>query len=134
MKQLWRHAFDPVIRVQAFLTSLTVGTILVLINLSERLLESGFTGYLTFKTFLTYLVPYSVATFSALRMQQRVEPGQHTVQSGIYRCESCLENGELRDEFLEENDPVPSCDHHGYDTVYVLREVQDSPSVEEKSK
>ncbi len=57
--------YRPVLR-RAIYVSLVVGTILTAINQGDVLLAGAFTPIVAAKILLTYLVPYSVSTFSAL--------------------------------------------------------------------
>jgi hypothetical protein len=65
----FRHAvtFRPIVRT-AILTSLVVGSVLTLINHGDALLAGDPSAQLLWKLPLTYAVPYSVATWSALRL------------------------------------------------------------------
>lgn len=65
----WRHAFafGQLVRT-AFFTALVVGSVLTLINQGDLLLRGEFRGAMAWKIPLTYCVPYSVVTFSGLRL------------------------------------------------------------------
>ncbi len=65
----WRHAFTfrQLVRT-AFFTALVVGTILTLINQGDLLARGDFRGAMAWKIPLTYCVPYSVVTWSGLRL------------------------------------------------------------------
>jgi hypothetical protein len=63
----WRHAltYRPVCG-RAVTVALVVGTILVIINQGDVLLSGHLTTLVIGKIGLTYLVPFSVSTYSAL--------------------------------------------------------------------
>ena len=65
----WRHAvtFRQLVRT-AFFTALVVGTLLTLINQGDMLLQGEFRSAMAWKIPLTYCVPYSVVTWSGLRL------------------------------------------------------------------
>jgi hypothetical protein len=64
--------YRPVLR-RAIYVSLVVGTILTAINQGDVLLAGALTPIVAAKILLTYLVPYSVSTFSALSANRVVE-------------------------------------------------------------
>jgi hypothetical protein len=57
--------YRPILK-RAIYVSLVVGTILTAINQGDVLLAGALTPIVAAKILLTYLVPYSVSTFSAL--------------------------------------------------------------------
>ncbi len=57
--------YRPVLR-RATLIALTIGTILMIINQGDRQLMGKATPLVLLKILLTYVVPYSVSTYSAL--------------------------------------------------------------------
>ena len=63
----WRHAlaYWPVLR-RAIRVALIIGTILLVINHGDELLSGHVTAVVVAKIALTYLVPFSVSTYSAL--------------------------------------------------------------------
>ena len=64
--------YGPVLR-RAIYVALIVGTILTIINQGDVLLAGEITPLVVAKILLTYLVPYSVSTFSALSANRVVE-------------------------------------------------------------
>lgn len=64
-----RHAIahPPLIRT-SIVTALVVGTLLTAINQGNVIADGRFPAQLAWKIPLTYCVPFSVATFSALRI------------------------------------------------------------------
>jgi hypothetical protein len=64
--------YRPVLR-RAVYVALVVGTVLTIINQGDVLLVGEITPLVIAKILLTYLVPYSVSTFSALSANRVVE-------------------------------------------------------------
>ena len=64
--------YRPVLRRAVYL-ALVVGTILTIINQGDVLLAGEITPLVIAKIFLTYLVPYSVSTFSVLSANRIVD-------------------------------------------------------------
>jgi hypothetical protein len=64
--------YRPVLR-RAIYVALVVGTILTIINQGDVLLAGEITRLVMAKIVLTYLVPYSVSTFSALSANRVTE-------------------------------------------------------------
>lgn len=66
-----RHAvvYRPVIR-RAVRVALLVGTVLFLINQADVVLGGDLTTAVVVKSLLTYLVPFSVSTYSALQINR----------------------------------------------------------------
>lgn len=64
--------YRPVLR-RAIYVALVVGTILTAINQGDLLLAGLITPVVLTKILLTYLVPYSVSTFSALSANRVIE-------------------------------------------------------------
>ena len=65
--------YRPVLRRAAYL-ALIVGTILTIINQGDVLLAGAVTPLVVAKILLTYAVPYSVSTFSALSANRVDQP------------------------------------------------------------
>jgi hypothetical protein len=66
----WHGLVYPPVCGRAIRVALVVGTILVAINQSDVLLGGHLTALVAAKIGLTYLVPFSVATYSALAANQ----------------------------------------------------------------
>lgn len=63
-------ALNRMVVIRAFQVALIVGTVLVIINHGEKVLNLSFSGLDWFKVLLTYLVPYCVSTWSAVKTMQ----------------------------------------------------------------
>ena len=70
-----KHATTRVCVVRALRTSLVVGTVLALINHSDKIVSGTLTRTNLFQILVTYLVPYSVATFGAAMQGRHMELG-----------------------------------------------------------
>lgn len=70
-----RHAiiYPPVFR-RALRVALVVGTLLFVINQADIVLRGDLSRAVALKIALTYLVPFSVSTYSALQIN-RIHPG-----------------------------------------------------------
>jgi hypothetical protein len=116
----WRHWLDPTVHRNSLFTSLFIGTVLVGINQWEYFLHLEFSSSLLAKIGLTYLVPYLVSSFSAVRAQLRLEVGSPAPADGRYRCESCLSEGNIHDEVLSSGETLPECERAGKHTSWTL--------------
>jgi len=66
-----RHAlFYPRVRDRAIRVALVVGIALFVINQLDVVLNGGLTAIVAAKIALTFLVPYSVSTYSALQVSR----------------------------------------------------------------
>jgi hypothetical protein len=67
----WRHgvSYGPVLR-RAVRVALVVGTLIFLINQADVVLSGHLTRLVAVKIGLTYLVPFSVSTYSALALNR----------------------------------------------------------------
>jgi hypothetical protein len=72
-----RHAvFYPRVFRRAVQVAAVVGTILFLINQLDVLIAGRITALVVAKILLTYLVPFSVSTYSALQINRRPIAGR----------------------------------------------------------
>jgi hypothetical protein len=73
MRLFLKHAVERVCVVRAAKTSLVVGTVLALINHSDKLVNGTLTRTNVVQILVTYLVPYSVATFGSAMQARHME-------------------------------------------------------------
>jgi len=66
-KSFFAIACSQKVVMSAIKVALFVGTMLALINHGEKILNLSLSGDDYFKVFLTYLVPYGVSTWSAVK-------------------------------------------------------------------
>ncbi len=59
-------ASSPIVVARAVKVGLVVGTLLALLNHGDKILNLQMSAEVWFKIILTYLVPYSVSTWSAV--------------------------------------------------------------------
>lgn len=71
MKTWLRTAFEKEIVVTGLWVSLFVGTILIIINYGDMMVRGGLHTTHFLKIGLTYLVPYCVSTYSAVKTELR---------------------------------------------------------------
>jgi len=73
MRDYLNIALRPDVCVTALRVSLVVGTILALINHGSAIVGFSLSVGNVFQIFLTYLVPYAVSTYSAVKAMQSAE-------------------------------------------------------------
>lgn len=66
MQRWFSLAFKPTVVKRSLKVGLVVGTILALINYTDRILGGDMTGVDWLKLVLTYLVPYGVSTHASI--------------------------------------------------------------------
>ena len=66
MKHWIQSSLEPGIVRRSFRVALIVGTLLVVINQGDRIVEGRLDSLVLAKILLTYLVPYLVATYAAV--------------------------------------------------------------------
>ena len=78
MHKFMKIALSNEVVVTALKLSLIVGTILALINHGAEILQGSLTEGNIYQIALTYLVPYSVSTYSSVKaIQKRVNTNSH---------------------------------------------------------
>jgi thiamine transporter ThiT len=73
MKLFLKHATDRGCVILSIQAALVVGTLLALINHYEHIFRGTLTKINIIQILLTYLVPYSVATFGSAMQARRME-------------------------------------------------------------
>ena len=101
---------------RALMVSLVVGTLLNLINQGEILTSLEFEKLNLVKFFLTFLVPYSVTTYTATAMKVEFQIGTKAVIDADLKCKKCgikihVNKGEL----------IPECPTCGIHTHWKLK-------------
>jgi hypothetical protein len=66
--------FDPVLAVPAAKVALLVGTILLLINHAEALLQDNMSGHRWVSGLLSYVVPYMVSIHGRFSARNKIQP------------------------------------------------------------
>ena len=72
-KTFWKHCTHPPLLKTAIKTAFIVGTILALINHFDSIIEFSLSGVEVLQILITYLVPFSVATFAAAKHAERTQ-------------------------------------------------------------
>lgn len=101
---------------RAFKVSLVVGTLLNLINQGDSLLLLDFQNVHILKLGLTYLVPYSVTTYTATAMKVEFHLGTKAIIEADVKCKGCNES-----IHLQKNQLIPECSHCGIKTKWKLK-------------
>ena len=105
----------PVIQ-RALKVSLTVGTLLNIINQGDVLISLHFEELHTIKLLLTYLVPYSVATYTATAMNMDFKIGSKSIVETDIECKKCKCKIHIHKDEL-----IPECPLCGINTKWRLK-------------
>ena len=73
MKYFIKHSMDRTCVIRSIKIALVVGTILALINHYDDIFHGTLNATSIFQILLTYLVPYSVATFGSAMQARHIE-------------------------------------------------------------
>ena len=106
---------QPVVS-RAIKVSLIVGTALNLINQGENFLMLHFEQLHMLKIILTYIVPYTVTTYTATAMNLEFKLGNKAVVNAELQCKNCGETTKVI-----ENELVPECSNCGIHTQWRLK-------------
>ena len=109
-------AISPSVVNRAIKVSLVVGTALNLINQGDALSTLEFQNISISKLMLTYLIPYSVTTYTATAMKVEFQIGTVAVIETDLKCDTCgaevhVNKGEL----------IPECPTCGIHTNWHLK-------------
>ncbi len=102
--------------VRAIKVSLIVGTLLNLINQGDILISLEFEKLHLIKLFLTYLVPFSVATYTATALNLDFKLGSKAVVAADLECKKCKYTMYIHKDAL-----IPECPHCGIKTKWRLK-------------
>jgi len=99
----------PVVQ-RALKVSLIVGSALNLINQGDVLINLDIANLSLIKFFFTYLIPYSVTTYTATAMKIEFQIGTKAVIEADLKCKGCgAEIHIMQDELIPE---CPTCGIH----------------------
>jgi len=73
MRLFFKHAADPVCVFRAIKVALVVGTVLGIINHYDAIFFGSITRTDLFQMVVTYLVPYTTATFGSAMQARHIE-------------------------------------------------------------
>lgn len=101
---------------RAIKVALIVGTALNFINQGEAIIMLNFTDLNLAKLFLTYLVPYSVTTYTATAMKVEFHIGTKAIVDAYLKCSVCKE-----EIHVKQNKIIPECHTCGVNTHWKLK-------------
>lgn len=101
--------------MRALKVSLIVGTILNIINQGDILIHLDFTHINLVKFFLTYIVPYSVTTYTAVSLKLEFIIGSKSSINAHLKCRGCEEK-----IHIHKNELIPECPSCGIKTRWKL--------------
>ena len=101
---------------RALKVALIVGTALNLINQGEVLLSLNFATLNLIKFFLTYAVPYSVTTYTAVSLKLEFQIGTKSTVDADLVCKGCGAT-----IHVNKNELIPECPKCGVKTHWRLK-------------
>ena len=109
-------AISPSIIDRAIKVSLIVGTTLNLINQGDAILALNVENVNLVKLMLTYVVPYSVTTYTATAMKVEFHIGTKAIIEADLKCKGC--GAEIH---VQEQELIPECPTCGIHTRWKLK-------------
>jgi len=109
-------AVSKSIVTRAIKVSLIVGTALNLINQGDVLTSLDVQNLSLVKFFLTYLVPYSVTTYTATAMKVEFQIGTKAVIEANLECSGCG-----KEIYVNKDELIPECPSCGINTHWRLK-------------
>ena len=109
-------AVSSSIVTRAIKVSLIVGTTLNLINQGDVLTSLDIENLNLVKFFLTYIVPYSVTTYTATAMKVEFQIGTKAVIEANLKCKKC--GVEIH---IDKEELIPECPTCGINTHWRLK-------------
>jgi len=109
-------AVSKAIVLRAIKVALIVGTALNLINQGSIIVSLDIEDLSLVKFALTYLVPYSVTTYTATAMKVEFHIGTKAVIDADLKCRGC--GAEIH---VQENELIPECPKCGIKTHWKLK-------------
>ena len=108
-------ALSPSVIKRAVKVSLIVGTLLNVINQEEVFATLSFETLNLSKLLLTYLVPYSVTTYTAIAMKVEFQIGTKSPINADLKCQKCG-----KEMYIQKNMLIPECSSCGITTKWRL--------------
>lgn len=102
--------------LRAIKVALVVGTALNLINQGEILIHLDFENLNLIKFILTYLVPYSVTTYTAVSLKLEFQLGTKATVDADLKCKGCDAIIHVKKDEL-----IPECPKCGVNTRWELK-------------
>ena len=109
-------AVSKSIVLRAMKVSLIVGSALNLINQGDLLMSLDIQELHLVKFFLTYLIPYSVTTYTATAMKIEFQIGTKAVIKADLECKDC--GAQIH---VDKNQLIPECPSCGIKTQWRLK-------------
>jgi len=109
-------ALSSSVMQRAIKVSLIVGTTLNLINQGDTLLKLDIDDLNLLKFLLTYLVPYSVTTYTATTLKIEFQAGTKAVIEADLKCAVCKAEVHVAKEEI-----IPECPNCGLESHWKLR-------------
>lgn len=100
---------------RALSVALVVGSALNLINQGEVLIAFDFANLNVVKFLLTYMVPYSVTTYTAVALKLEFQIGTQAVADVDLKCLGCKQT-----VHIQQNELIPECGTCGIKTHWQL--------------
>ena len=101
---------------KALKIALIVGTVLNIINQGDILASMQFEKINVYKFILTYVVPYSVTTYTAVTMKLEFITGQRAALDANLECPDCHSTISVK-----QNEKIPACDMCDTDIHWKIR-------------
>ena len=105
----------PVIS-RALKVSLLVGSALNLINQGDNIVHLNFEQLSALKLILTYIVPYTVTTYTATAMNLEFKMGTKAIVEADLKCKNCGETTSVK-----EGELIAECSNCGIHTQWRLK-------------
>jgi len=107
---------SPSVVKRALKVSFIVGTLLNIINQGDILLSLNLENLHIAKFMLTYLVPYTVTTYTATALKIEFQIGTKATVTADLKCRGC--GAEIH---VEKNELIPECPTCGIHTKWRLK-------------
>lgn len=101
---------------RALKVAFIVGSILNLINQGETVVNLDFANINVVKFFLTYAVPYSVTTYTAVALKLEFHIGSRAIAEVDLECSGCKESIHIK-----KSEIIPGCGSCGIKTRWKLK-------------
>lgn len=109
-------AVSPSVINRALKVAFVVGTALNLINQGDTLIALNVENVNIAKLILTYLVPYSVTTYTATALKIEFQIGTKAIVDADLKCKVCGE-----EIHIHEGELIPECPKCGINTHWKLK-------------
>lgn len=115
LKLYYQVAKSASVVKRAFKVAFVVGSVLNIINQGEVLFRLDLASLNYMKIFLTYIVPYSVTTYTAIAFKLEFHIGSKAVVDAHLQCRGCKSK-----IYVKEGELIPECGSCGISTQWKL--------------